>query len=63
MNVLICDRCGDIDVDNDACRCGVTRRGPIDLDLHRRERDCLTPSQVGADPAPARPDLTRAALA
>ena len=40
MSVLLCDRCGDITVDRDPCRCGAITFGePIDLEVWRRQRD------------------------
>lgn len=54
MSVQICDRCGDVTVDNDPCRC----RTPFDLvQVHRRHRTAVTAARRtdAARPATAQP--------
>lgn len=43
MSVAICDRCGDVTVDDDRCRC----LRPYDpVDVRRRHRSAVTRAQV-----------------
>lgn len=53
MSVRLCDRCGDVTVDDGPCRCHT----PFDLvQVHRRHRDAVTAARRtdAARPAPER---------
>lgn len=54
MSVAICDRCGDVTVGPERCRCGASAGRPPDLTAKH------DPSRARVDATPEKAELTRA---